>query len=229
MRPDAHIAMQRTLALGPDYCPPDLFSGPIPAVVSALKVHSATIADGRRSALADTFPRTRQLLGDRGFDSFVELHLGDSLALGRPLALIGRGFPELLSGAARDLARIEWAWLESYCAADAPALTLGEIAGMTAPAAVALKVALHPATRLVADLNGPLPIRFDAIALRTGAVLITRPEEDVRVTETSSAVAELVHLLQSPRTVGDLLERDAEAAAVLLRNDALTLSGGAER
>lgn len=229
MRPDPHIAMQRALALGPDYCHPDLFSGSVASIVCGLKVHSATIADGRHSALAETFPRTRELLGNREFDSLVQLYLGDSLVRSRPLGLIGCDFPQLLSGRARDLARIEWAWLESHGAADAPALTLGDLAGLTAPAAVALKVALHPAARLVDGLNGPPPIRFDAVTIRTGGVLITRPGGDVRVTQASSALAELVHLLQAPRTLGDLLERDAEAAALLLRDHALTLARGEEQ
>lgn len=229
MQPDDHIAMRRALELGPDYCPPDLFAGTVPAIVSALMIHSATIADGRRSALAETYPRIRQLVGDREFDSLAERHFEDEAVLSRPLSLIGDGFPELLTGAARDLARIEWAWLESYGAAHAPALTLGDLAGMTAPAAVALKVALHPAARLVTGLNGSPPVRFDEVAIGTGAVLITRPEEDVRITEASSALAELVHLLQAPRTLGEMLELDAEAATVLLRNDALTLAEGAVR
>lgn len=229
MQPDAHIAMRRALELGPDYCPPDLFAGTVHAIVSALMVHSATITDGRRSALAETYPRTRQLVGDRDFDSLVERHLKDEAVLGRPLSSIGSGFPELLTGAARDLARIEWAWLESYGAAHAPALTLGDLAGITAPAAVALKVALHPAARLVTGLNGSPPVRFDEVAIRTGAVLLTRPGSDVQVTEASSAVADLVQLLEVPRKLGKLLDLDAEAATVLLRNNALTLAEGGVR
>lgn len=229
MRHDAHAAVHRTLMYGPGHCPPDLFAGTVPSIICGLKVHSATIWDARRSALADTFPRTRHLLGNRAFDSLADIHLGDERVLSRPLSAIGYGFPELLSGAARGLARLEWAWLESYGAHDAPAVMLDDLAGLTAPAAVAVKVALHPAARLVAGLIASPPVHFDEAAIRTSAVLITRPEEDVQLTEASSAVAELVHLLQVPRTLGDLLERDADGATLLLREGALTYAGGAEQ
>lgn len=229
MRPDAHIAMRRALELGPAYCPPDLFAGTVPAIVSALMVHNATIADGRRSALAETFPRTRQLLGSREFDSFAELHLDNEAVLSRPLSSIGCGFPELLTGAARGLARLEWAWLECHGAADARAIGLSDLAGMTATSAAALRIALHPATRIVSGFDEAEPTCFDSIVVGTGAVLLTRPESDVKLAHASLMVADLVQLLDLSRSLGDLLECDADGATILLRDGALTLAGGAEQ
>lgn len=229
MRPDGHIAMQRTLKLGPGYCPPDLFAGTVPSIVSALKVHSATISEARRSAVAETFPRTRQLLGDGAFDSLADLHLGDEAVLSRPLSWIGCGFPELLTGAARGLARLEWAWLECHGAADAGAIDLSDLAGMTAPAAAALRIALHPATRIVSGFDESEAICFDSFVAGTGAVLLTRPDSDVKLAHVSPAVADLVQLLDAPRSLGDLLERDADGATILLRDGALTHAGGEEQ
>lgn len=229
MRRDLHTAVHRTLIYGPGHCPPDLFAGTVPSIVSALKVHSATIWDARRSALGETFPRTRQLLGNRAFDSLADRHLGDELVLSRPLAAIGYGFPELLTGAARGLARLEWAWLECHGAADARALGLPDLTGMTAPAAAALRIALHPATRIVSGFDEAEPTCFDSLIVGSGAVLLTRPESDVALTHASSVVADLVQLLEAPRTLGDLLERDAGGATLLLRSGALALAGGAEQ
>lgn len=210
--------------LGPHYCSPDLFSGRIPAIVSALKVHSATIADGRRSALDSTFPRTRKLLGEREFDTLAELHLKREAVLSRPLSLIGYGFPALLTGTARDLARIEWAWLESYGAPDAPAFMLGDLATLTAQAAVALRVRVHPATRIVAGLSEFAPIAFDWAVLQAGAIVVTRPELDVLLSEADTAIVDLVDFLEVPRTLGELLERDADSTSSLLRNGALAIA-----
>lgn len=212
---------------GPGHCPPDLFSGSVPSIVSALKVHSATIWDARRSGLAETFPRTRQLIGDREFDSLAGLHLGDDAVLSRPLSSIGHGFPELLTGAARGLARIEWAWLECHGAADARAIGLADLAGMTAAAAAALEIALHPATRIVSGFDAAQPTCFDSLVVGAGAVLLTRPESDVTLTHVNSTAADLVRLLEVPHTLGDLLDHDAGGTTLLLRNGALTLAGEA--
>jgi len=229
MRHDLHTAVHRTLVYGPGHCPPDLFAGTVPSIVSALKVHSATIWGARRSALAETFARTCQLIGDRAFDSLADLHLGDEAVLSRPLSSIGYGFPELLTGAARGLARIEWAWLECHGAADARAICLPVLAGLTAPAAAALEIALHPATRIVSGFDEAQPTCFDSLVAGAGAVLLTRPENDVTLTHVRSAAADLVRLLEVPHTLGDLLDHDAGGTTLLLRNGALTFAGGAQR
>src|SRR3546814_11572635 len=69
----------------------------------------------------------------------------------RSLSDIGAGFADWLADPrAADLARVEWAWLESYHAADAPALVLAELLGLSEADLPGLPVRRHPAASVVA-------------------------------------------------------------------------------
>src|SRR3546814_14023377 len=77
-------------------------------------------------ALEETFPRTRDYLGEEEFNRLSRCFVEEGGAQRRSLSDIGAGFADWLADPrAADLARVEWAWLESYHAADAPALEIG--------------------------------------------------------------------------------------------------------
>ena len=222
MRPDPQLSMLNTLAHGPGHCPPELFAGPVDAIVRGLKAHANTISHARHVALEETFPRTRELVSAERFHALAEAHRANPATLNRPLALIGASFVDLLDGAARDLAAIEWAWLEAHGAADAPPFDLGAIGELDAGALMRANIIRSPAARLV-QRHSETPIAWDATELASKIVLLTRPRADVIVTGIEEDTAAMLRQLDHPCLLGDLLERDAASATVLVTSGALTL------
>lgn len=225
MRPELQLAMRKAIELGPGHCPPDLFAGAIPQIVSGLKMHSATIAQARRKALEDSFPRTLKFIGAEAFDALAARYIGQERVLRLPLDSLGGGFPAMLDGPARYLARIEWAWLESYCAAEAQPLDLASLVDLSPHRIVALPVRLHPAARLVASGPGRGTVTFDGAKLGAPGALITRPGPDVQIAQATAPAVKLVRRLKSARSLGDLLGTDADAVAFLVERGALTCAG----
>ena len=124
-------AIVATLLKGPALLPGDIFAGDEAAVLRGLRVHANTISHARLVALEETFPRTRDYLGESQFNRLSRDFIESGGAGRRALADIGAGFAAFLSDPiAADLARAEWAWLDSYRAAEAPALRLADLAGL---------------------------------------------------------------------------------------------------
>ena len=214
--------MRTALALGPDHCPATLFAGPIDAIVRGLKAHANHISHARHVAFEDTYPRTRALLGSENFHRAAETHLSDPTVLRQPPARVGIGFPARLTGAGRDLAAVEWAWLEAHGSADAIALDLAAIAGLTTQQVAAAIVSRHPAVRHV-DLACPAAFAWDGSAMPAVTILVSRPREVVFVTAIDPAVRLMIEQLDRPLPLGDLLERDPAATTALVTTGALMI------
>ena len=219
---ESQHAMRSALALGPGHCPPDLFAGPVDAIIRGLQAHANHISHARHVALEETCPRTRELIGPEAFHQAAETHLLRESALRLPMAQIGNGFAGALTGPARDLAAVEWAWLESYGSIDAPAFDLTAIAGFSADAVAASIVSHHPATRRV-DLAHPAAFWWDGLAMPAAAILVTRPHFDMVVTGIDPSTALLFDQLNGPQPLGELLERDAAATTTLVTAGALMI------
>ena len=217
---ESQHAMRSALAFGPDHCPPDLFAGPINAIVRGLKAHANHISHARQVALEETYPRTRALIGAEAFQQLAEIYLIGGPELRQPLARIGLDFHKWMSGAARDLAAVEWAWLEAHGAVDAPAFDLAAIAGLSAESTAESVVSLHPATACVA-LARPAEFAWDGSAIPAAAILVTRPRFDVFVSGIEPSTLVLLEQLDRPHLLGELLERDAAAATALVTAGAL--------
>jgi hypothetical protein len=222
MRPDAQQAMRDALVLGPDYCPPHLIAGQIDAVVRGLKAHANTIAHARHVAIEESYPRTRSVMGSERFHDAAKVHLADPAVLRLPLGLIGLKFAERLTGASRDLASIEWAWLISHGAADATPFDLAAINRLNAEEVAKAPIVRHPAAQLV-KLTSGRSLQWEGGVIASGYVLITRPSAEVLVTGIDPAAAAMMSLLDRLRPLGDLLERDAQAATALVTAGALML------
>lgn len=215
---DALIAMRTTMERGPDFCPSNLFAGDARRVLLGLKAHANTIAHARHVALEETFPRTRSLMGAEVFHDVANDHLADSDTLARRFARIGEGFDARLDGTARNLARIEWAWLDAHGAPDAKAFDLEAIADRD-PNAIATAIVLpHPAARLVAV---DAAIDFDGEKVESFA-LVVRPHAQVCVHALDAQAAELFAAVTFPTPLAELLETDADAAIRLVTVGALT-------
>ena len=220
MQPEAIAAMRSALALGPDHCPPDLFAGPVDAIVRGLKAHANHISHARHIALEETYPRTRASIGNEAFHRSAQIHLADEVVLRRPPACIGIDFADRLAGAARDLASVEWAWLKAHGAVDAPVFDLAAISGLSAECAAASIVSVHPATRRV-ELARPSAFEWEGSAMPATAILVTRPRFEVIVTGIDPSTLTLLEQLDRPQTLGELLERDAAATTILVTAGAL--------
>lgn len=190
--------MASALRDGPDDDVIGMFEGATDRIVLGLKVHANTIAYSRIAALAATFPRLAARLGTAAFRALALDFIENGGTRDRPLADIGRGFAQFIAarGAQRvliDLARIEWLWLESYHAAEARALTLGDIAALSEADLLALRIAPHPAARLArieTDMSGPLALDHPGFAGAV-AILIARPDAEVRLLPASEDMAAL--------------------------------------
>ena len=86
---EAQAAIAATLLRGPDHLPAGLFAGDRAAVLRGLRVHANTISHARLVALEDTFPRTRDYLGEGEFNRLSRAFIDGGGAQGRSLALIG--------------------------------------------------------------------------------------------------------------------------------------------
>ena len=204
-------AIAATLLRGPAHLPPNLFAGGEAAVLRGLRVHANTISHARLVALEETFPRTRAYLGDEEFNRLSCRFVEEGGAGRRPLNDIGETFAERLADPrAADLARVEWAWLESYHAADALALALADLLALGEAGLLSLPVRLHPATRVVVLSSDAAPLTDPAFASDTRALLVTRPDAEVRLFAIEQAAAAAIGMAQEIAHIGNLIAHLAE-------------------
>jgi hypothetical protein len=224
MRPDALIAFHRALNFGPDHCPPDLFAGTVPSIVRGLKVHSNTISHARHVAMEETYPQLLEAIGPEVFHEAADTFLEQPQVAGRALDGLGEGFERFLGDPAhRNLARAEWAWLQAFNAAEAHALTLGELATFEAEALLDAQFSLHPAARWFL-LEEPYDLAMNPPIPGPGyALLLTRPEAEVRLQRVDGRATALLSLLSAPRTPGELLGTEALALIALIEAGAVVL------
>jgi len=210
MRED-QAAFAATLLRGPDHLPADVFAGDSAAVLRGLRVHANTISHARLVALEDTFPRTRDHLGVAEFNRVSRAFIDIGGAQGRSLALIGAAFPDWLADpVAADLARAEWAWLESYHAADAAALALADLAGLSGAELLGLAVRRHPAARTVTLSSAAAPLVDLHFAPGVRALLVVRPDADVRVLAIDAADVAVLDTAREISPLGNLIAHLAE-------------------
>ncbi|MFN0045153.1 MAG: putative DNA-binding domain-containing protein [Sphingorhabdus sp.] len=171
-----------TINEGPDRLDPQLFDGPADRIILGLKAHANTINHARIVALEDTFPLTREYIGDAEFNRLARDFVESEIARASDNNHIGLRFPYCLGDAATiELAQIEWAWLESYNAAEATALTLSELSGLDQTHLLELPIAPHPSARLV-PISSPMVIAVENLTdMQPSAILTVRPETEVRL------------------------------------------------
>lgn len=169
-----------TINDGPAMLAPDLFDGPMDRILLGLAAHANTINHARLIALEDTFPRTRAVLGVAPFNALCSIYIETDEARTHDINSIGSGFIGYLGRAdLAELAQIEWAWLQSFHAAEAAPLTLADLDGMDEAALLALPVKMHPAARLV-KITTPLSPALEALAgTQPAAILTLRPDAEV--------------------------------------------------
>ncbi len=210
-----------TINQGPDALDHTLFDGPIDRVVLGLKAHANTINHARLVALEESFPLTRQALGDERFNQLSRAYLETAEATTRDNNSIGERFPQFLKASSVtltgvDLASIEWAWLQSYHAADAVPLQLTDIAGLAEEKLISLPVKAHPAAILI-TLTGPLSDQLadiTAMIPNPAAVLVVRPEAEVQLVPLNAATATIFAATKKMTPIGNMLALAAELPGI---------------
>lgn len=213
-----------TINQGPATLNPALFAGPVDRVMLGLKAHANTISHARLVALEETFPMARAEMGQATFNGLSRLYAETEIARSSDNNMIGASFTDFLATqnvdpACLDLTRIEWAWLESYHAAEAQPLQLEHLAELDETALLALPVAPHPSARLV-KLHAPLSPQLSELnaAADTAAILITRPGSDVLLHPINHSSAMVFIAIDKFSNVSNLLavaiEQDGEEKAL---------------
>jgi hypothetical protein len=178
--------------------PAGLIAGDAARAAARFMIHRGNVVESLANALGHTYPAVKTICGETNF-RVLAAGFVRAFPPARPeLMSYGGGFAEFAGGHAAalsdfpflaDLARLEWAMNESYYAGDAPALspeTLGAVAPERLPA---LRLAFHPATRLVASAAHPIHAIWaaalagdalpDPLPARGEAVLVARPSGPV--------------------------------------------------
>ena len=213
---DAQTGFVATINDGPSALDPSLFAGDPERVILGLKAHANTISHARLVALEDTFPRTREAMGDSEFNQLSRSYCDTAIARALDSNAIGTHFAAHLvaadvEAATIDLARIEWLWLDSYDAAEMDHLELANLAGLDEAALLEMQVTKHPAANILA-LSAPLSPALEELGGHEGvhAVLISRPETQPVLSPLSRAEAEIFVAAEKNVSIGNLLELSLE-------------------
>ncbi|WP_321326484.1 DNA-binding domain-containing protein [uncultured Parasphingorhabdus sp.] len=211
------------LQQGPAHFPDDLFAEDRARALLGLKAHANTISHARLVALEDCYPRLHEHIGHEDFHRLSRAYVEQRAVMASDLNHIGAGFPAFLQergygGADIDLARIEWAWLESYRSAEALPLALTDIATLGEADLLAFPVAPHPAMRLI-GLTAPLsPALAELAGMESDALMIARPEAQILLHPLSATERAIAEKIPGCTNMGNLLahalELEEEATAM---------------
>ena len=115
---------------------------------------------------------------------------------------------------------MEWAWLESYHAADAPALALADLAAYDEPGLLALPLVLHPASRIVPTASAVVELlpELGSGTAPCAAILVTRPLDTVRLQALDGVQVQIALTAKNCASMGNLLQ-----AAIETRGEAEAL------
>lgn len=121
-------------------------------------VYRNNVAVSLTEALQAAFPVVLRLVGEAFFKAAAKAYVAQQPPRSPVLLLYGEGFGDFLDNGfppARevpylgDVARLEWARLYAYHAADAPVLEISRLAEIPEAALGDLRFALHPSVRLI--------------------------------------------------------------------------------
>jgi len=203
------------LQKGPAHFPDDMFAEDKARALLGLKAHANTISHARLVALEDCYPRLHVHMGHEQFHAVSRDYVEQDHIMTCDLNHIGAGFAAFLGerqyGATEiDLARIEWAWLESYRSAEAMPLALADIATLAETDLLAFPVVLHPAMRLL-ELAGPLSPELPELAeFDPQALMIARPEAQILFHPLTAVEQAIAEKIADSATMGNLLEHALE-------------------
>ncbi|MDJ0928179.1 MAG: DNA-binding domain-containing protein [Gammaproteobacteria bacterium] len=150
-------------------------------------------------ALADAYPVVQRLVGDEFFRAMAKVFVATNAPRSPVMLEYGAGFAEFLDEFEpvaqlpylADVARLEWAWLSSYHAADADGIDATSLTVLLPTQVDVLQLQFHPAAQLVCS-RWPILSIWEANVVDEGdgqikpdagpeSVLLNRPRESVDV------------------------------------------------
>lgn len=212
---DDQLRLIACLQKGPAHFPSDMFVEDKARALLGLKAHANTISHARLVALENAYPKLHEHLGHDRFHALSRDYVEQDQILACDLNGIAAGFADFLKrekcgGTEIDLARVEWAWIESYRAAEAEPLAPADIAALDEESLLGLGIEAHPAMRLIGLTGALSPALGELGAATPHALLVARPEARVLfhpLTETEHAIAGKIADIA---TLGNLLDASLE-------------------
>lgn len=210
-----------TINQGPDALDVNLFEGPIDRIILGLKAHANTISHARLIALEETFPMTRESIGEDIFNRLSREFIALDDVKMRDNGQLGENFSAFIAqndikAADADLAMIEWLWLESYNAQDAAPLTLAMLSEFDEETLLSQKVTWHPSARLVPlqdHIAEALSELRDIIEM-PAAILIIRPDVEVNLLPIDAITSQILSEAKNITPLSNLLEIASEAGDI---------------
>jgi hypothetical protein len=203
--------------------PADVIAAHGKGVVKRYSVYRNNVTVSLIDALAAIYPAVQRITGVDFFRAMARFHVRATPPHSPLLFEYGRDFPGFIESYeyARDMpwladtARIERAWLDAYHAFDAEPLAVQAFASVDAGSLAELCFIAHPATRIVRS-------RYPAISIfamnrKDGPVeplyandaqdaLVTRPDQDVIVTQLPAGGAAFLLALMAGAPLGGAME-----------------------
>ena len=186
-------------------------------------VYRNNIAVGLAKALAARFPVTARLVGEDFFRGMARAYMGEARPASPLMFAYGDDFPDFIAGFApaaelpylADVARLEALRTRAYHAAEAPPLTVADLAGLVAEegaeAFSKTLLACHPAAALLTSAY-PVGSIWQAhqqaeieaeVAWQPETVLVTRPDALVLIHVLPADAAAFASALLAGQTLGE--------------------------
>lgn len=203
------------LQKGPDHLPVEMFTESADRALLGMKAHANTISHARLVALENAYPKLHEHMGHEDFHAISRDYIDQDHILLCDMNNIAQDFAIFLQkreiGATEvDLANVEWAWLESYRAAEADPVMLEDIVTLDEEGLLALPIDLHPAVQLI-QLSGKLSPELSELGEKTPhSLLVARPEVQVLFHPLTMVEHQIAKKIANISTMGNLLEKAIE-------------------
>ncbi len=203
--------------------------------VEQLEIYREQFWFRHTSALVDDFPGLTGILGQRDWERLVEGYLRSHAPTHYSLRDLGAQLPDYVeqqtwlehATLCADMARLEWAYIESFDAPDAAKLDPAALAAFTPEQWATARLELDPALHLlkvaypVADLRVRLKSSSkggEAVPIpdpREQNLVIYRQDRDLRFAEVPGGAFELLGRFQAGMSLVESVESVVESGAML--------------
>lgn len=208
---------------------PVVVSGDKDRANAALAIYRNNVRMALSRALSDTYPVVERLVGGDFFKAMAQEYFHAGPPASPMIVDYARGFADFIDRFAPadtvpylgDVARLEWAWLEAYRAADAEPLCADEIIAAGGADPSALRFQFHPSFRLLSSAFAVHSIwrrnrpggEDTPIDMNDGEdILIVRPRNNVEVITLARGAMAALRALQHGESVEVAFERASTPA-----------------
>lgn len=202
-------------------------SRPVPDAIvgeaARFAIYRNNVAVGLRDSLAATYPVVASLVGEAFFAEMARAFVAAEPPMSPILIEYGGGFADFIDRFRpaddlpylSDVARLEWAWQESYHAADAAPVDIQILASVDPTELDGIRFIMHPSVRL---LRSRWPVAsiweahqqdvpdLSAIVLSPENALIVRPQLTVATHLLDEGAGAMVEMLMQGEPLGRAID-----------------------